>query len=257
MIIKLLFQRLNSDIRKERYYMIFPLRLIPHSMTALVGLSGAGKSTIAKLIARFWDVQQGSIYLDKHNIKEIPYNQLMEHISYVAQDNFLFDMTIKDNIRVGNINATDEEIIEVSKKAGCHDFIKKLPKAYDTRVGDLGGILSGGGERQRITIARAMLKNAPFIILDEATSYTDAENEALIQQSIKNLTKNKTLIVVAHRLSTIMNADKIIVLDKGKIESEGTHTELLESSKLYKKLWNIQTGAKKWKMKEGEICSAQ
>ncbi|MDU1320777.1 MAG: ABC transporter ATP-binding protein [Clostridium botulinum] len=253
---KITFSKVKFGYKDREILHDVSFEINPCSMTAFVGLSGAGKSTIAKLIARFWDVQEGSIYLDKHDIRDIPYEELMEHISYVSQDNFLFDMTIKENIRVGNANATDEQIIEVAKKAGCHEFITKLSEGYDTRVGDDGGILSGG-ERQRITIARAMLKNSPIIILDEATSYTDPENEALIQKSINNLTKDKTLIVVAHRLSTIVNAEKIIVLDQGRIKSEGTHKELLESSPLYKKLWHIQTGARKWGMKGEEVCSEQ
>ncbi len=204
-------------------------------VTALVGPSGSGKSTIAKLISSYWDVNKGEITIGGVNIKDIPFNQLMEEISYVSQDNYLFDTSIKDNIRLGKPDATDEEIINAAKMANCHEFIMSLRDGYETKVGDAGGQLSGG-ERQRITIARAMIKPANIIVLDEATAYTDPENEALIQEAIGKLVKGKSLIVVAHRLHTIKNAQKIIVVNDGKIAGIGTHDELLDSCAIYSKL---------------------
>lgn len=206
------------------------------SVNALVGESGSGKSTIAKLISGFWDVDSGSISIGNVNIKDMSLEKLSTVISYVAQDNFLFDMSIKDNIRIGNKNASDEEIIEVCKKAACHDFIMKLSDGYDTRVGEAGKHLSGG-ERQRISIARAMIKNAPIVILDEATSYIDPENEALIQDAISELVKGKTLIIIAHRLKTITDVDNIFVIKNGELSCKGSHEELLKESKDYHELW--------------------
>ena len=206
------------------------------SVNALVGESGSGKSTIAKLISGFWDVDSGSISIGNVNIKDMSLEKLSTVISYVAQDNFLFDMSIKDNIRIGNKNASDEEIIEVCKKAACHDFIMKLSDGYDTRVGEAGKHLSGG-ERQRISIARAMIKNAPIVILDEATSYIDPENEALIQDAISELVKGKTLIIIAHRLKTITDVDNIFVIKNGELSCKGSHEELLKESKDYHNLW--------------------
>ena len=206
------------------------------SVSALVGPSGSGKSTIAKLIAGFWNVDSGSIKIGNVETKDLSLEKLSSSISFVSQDNFLFDMTIKENIRLGNKEATDEEIIEVCEKSACHDFIMNLSNGYDTRVGEGGGHLSGG-ERQRISIARAMLKNAPIVILDEATSYIDPENEALIQNALANLVKGKTLIIIAHRLKTIVNADRIFVIKDGKLNSYGNHEELLKSSELYKEMY--------------------
>ena len=206
------------------------------SVSALVGPSGSGKSTIAKLIAGFWNADSGSIKIGNVETKDLSLEKLSSSISFVSQDNFLFDMTIKENIRLGNKEATDEEIIEVCKKSACHDFIMNLSKGYDTRVGEGGGHLSGG-ERQRISIARAMLKNAPIVILDEATSYIDPENEALIQNALANLVKGKTLIIIAHRLKTIVDADRIFVIKDGKLNSYGNHEELLKSSELYKEMY--------------------
>ena len=204
--------------------------------TAIVGPSGSGKSTITKLMAGFWDATTGKIFYGGQEIRNIPSDQLMEHISFVSQDNFLFNVSIKENIRMGNPNATDEEVIEAAKAARCDEFIRKLEQGYDTLAGDAGGKLSGG-ERQRITIARAMLKSADVVILDEASAYADPENEVYIEEAIQELVKNKTLIVVAHRLATIENSDKIVVVDQGKIVAEGTQTELMKSSPLYQRLW--------------------
>lgn len=212
-----------------------------NQVTALVGLSGSGKSTIARLLAGFWDVDSGTISLGGIDCQNISFEQLMEEISYVSQDNFLFDCSIKDNIKLGNPHATDEEIIAAAQAAHCHDFIVKLKDGYNTRAGDTGGLLSGG-ERQRITLARALLKPSNIIILDEATAYADPENEALIQDAISRLIQNKSLLVVAHRLHTITDADKILVVDKGRIQAQGTHDELLATSDLYKKLWKQYCG---------------
>lgn len=205
-------------------------------LTALVGPSGGGKSTIAKLILSYWDTDGGSIELGGVDTECISFNQLMEEITYVSQDNYLFDVSVRDNIRLGNPDATDEEIVDVAKMANAHDFIMNLKDGYDTRVGDAGGQLSGG-ERQRICIARAMIKpSTGIIVLDEATAYTDPENEALIQEGISRLIRGKSLIVIAHRLNTVRNADKILVVDDGRIVAEGTHEELLEVSAVYRGL---------------------
>ena len=205
-------------------------------MTAIVGPSGGGKSTIAKLLAGFYDPTEGEILYRGTNLKNIPFSQLMEEVSFVSQDNYLFDMSIMENIRIGRKEATDEEVIQAAKLSGCHDFIMKLENGYDTKAGDVGKFLSGG-ERQRITIARAMMKPAKVIILDEATAYVDPENEQVIQQAIGELVKDKMLIVIAHRLSTIVNAEKIVVVRDGNIEAEGTQQELLDNCPFYRNMW--------------------
>lgn len=213
----------------------------PGTMTAIVGPSGSGKSTIAKLMAGFWDVTSGSVRFGGQDIRQIPFEQLMGEISYVAQDNFLFDKSIRENIRMGNPAATDEEVEAAAKAANCHDFIMQLEQGYDTLAGDAGDRLSGG-ERQRITIARAMLKPSSVVILDEATAYADPENEALIQQAISKLVAGKTLIVVAHRLNTIRNADQILVVANGNIAGRGTQEELLRECPIYQKMWQDYAG---------------
>ena len=210
---------------------------------AFVGPSGSGKSTIARLIDSLWDVDEGSISFGGVDIRDLPLEYYTNQIAYVAQDNYLFDMSVKENIRLGKAGATDDEVINAAKACGCHDFIMGLENGYDTIVGGAGGHLSGG-ERQRICIARAMLKNAPVIILDEATAYTDPENEALVQSSVAKLVQGKTLIVIAHRLSTIVDADNIYLINDGKIEASGTHESLLKNSILYKKMWDAHTMAK-------------
>lgn len=219
------------------------LEIKPGSVTALVGPSGSGKSTITKLIAGFWDVSGGSITLGGYNLKEIPQKQLAEKIAYVSQDNYLFDDTVRENIRMGRKGATDADVEQAAKAAGCDSFIRGLEKGYDTVVGGAGGHLSGG-ERQRIAIARAMLKNAPIVILDEATAYLDPENEAVLQNAIGKLVAGKTLIVIAHRLSTITNSDQIVVVKDGVIDAVGTHDELLLKSPLYQEMWSAHIGAK-------------
>ena len=213
------------------------------SVTALVGPSGSGKSTIAKLIASFWDVKDGTLSIGGVDVRNIPAPQLMDKIAYVAQDNFLFDQSILENIRLGRPAASDEEVREAAKAAGCHDFIMGLADGYNTVAGGAGGHLSGG-ERQRITIARAMLKNAPIVILDEATAYTDPENESVIQDAVAKLVAGKTLIVIAHRLSTITDSDQIALIEKGRVAALGTHDQLLESSPLYQELWQAHISAK-------------
>ena len=226
------------------------------SFTALVGPSGGGKSTIAKLIARFWDVTEGTITLGGVDIRKMPLKQLADMISFVSQDNFLFNCSLFENIRIGRPDATDEEVLEAAKAARCEEFIERLEKGWDTLAGEAGNKLSGG-ERQRLAIARAILKNAPVVILDEATAFTDPENEAQLQQSIARLTKGKSLLVIAHRLSTIRDADQIILLEKGKISARGTHEELLKNSSLYEKMWKAHIGAKSWQAgTQGKECSA-
>ncbi|MCR4749130.1 MAG: ABC transporter ATP-binding protein/permease [Lachnospiraceae bacterium] len=221
------------------------LTLNEGSFTALVGPSGGGKSTVAKLIARFWDVSSGSIKIGGIDIKDMKVETLAGIVSFVTQDNFLFSRSIKENIRLGKPGAGDEEVIAAAKAACCDEFIQKLPNGYDTSAGEAGKRLSGG-ERQRIAIARMMLKNAPVVILDEATAFTDPENETKLQESIANLTKGKTLLVIAHRLSTIKNADRIVVLNDGKIADMGTQEELMERSPLYNRMWQAHIGAKNW-----------
>lgn len=217
------------------------------SSTAIIGPSGSGKTTICSLIARFYDVNSGNIEIGNHNIKEFTCESLLSNISMVFQNVYLFNDTIRNNICFGKPNATEEEMIRAAKKACCHNFIMALPNGYDTMVGEGGGTLSGG-EKQRISIARAILKDAPIIILDEATASIDPENEHLIQSAITELTKGKTIITIAHRLATIENADQILVVDKGSIAEYGTHKELLQKEGLYKKFIKIREEAEGWKI---------
>lgn len=219
------------------------LKLEAGTMTALVGPSGGGKSTIAKLIAGFWDTTDGTITMGGVKEKDIPLEQLYDQVAFVSQDNYLFDDTVRENIRMGRMSATDAEVEAVAKAAGCEELIRNLEKGYDTRVGGGGAHLSGG-ERQRIAIARAMLKNAPVIILDEATAYIDPENEAVIQRAVANLIQGKTVIVIAHRLSTIVDADKIVVVKDGQIEAEGKQDALLANCPLYHTMWQAHMGIK-------------
>ena len=222
------------------------------SFTALVGPSGGGKSTIARLIARFWDVTEGRITIGGINVKEMPIRQLSNLVSFVTQDNFLFNCSLKENIRLGNPQASDEQVFEAAKAACCDEFVLKLEKGYDTPAGDAGKQLSGG-EKQRIAIARAILKDAPIVILDEATAFTDPQNEDKIQKSIKALSKGKTLLVIAHRLSTIQTADQIVVLKNGQIADRGTQKELLEHCPLYADMWMAHIGAKNWSVSSKEV----
>lgn len=221
------------------------LTLPQGSFTALVGPSGGGKSTVAKLIARFWDVSDGSITIGGVDVRNMTLSQISEYVSFVSQDNFLFRCSLLENIRLGNPSATDDEVKAAARAAQCEEFIQKLPKGYDTPAGEAGKQLSGG-EKQRIAIARMILKNAPIVILDEATAFTDPENEDKIQQSIAALTKGKTLLVIAHRLSTIRQADNIVVLQNGSIVAQGSQEELLDSCPLYLDMWKAHIGAREW-----------
>ena len=214
-----------------------------NELTAIVGNSGSGKSTITKLIAGFWNVSNGEILIGKTNLNELPLKQNMELVSYVSQENFLFNKTILENLKMAKEDASMDEIEEACEKASCYNFIKSLPNGYETIVGKGGANLSGG-EKQRIAIARCFLKNSPIVLLDEATAYSDPDNESVIQQSIDKLIKDKTVIMVAHRLSTIVNANKIIVVDNGEVIEEGTHKQLLELNGRYKKMWDVYTESK-------------
>ena len=225
------------------------LHIAPGTVNALVGPSGSGKSTIARLVASLWDVKDGAIELGGVDLRILPLAECTKRIAYVSQDNYLFDLSVMDNIRMGKKGASDEEVIAAAKKCGCHEFIMELENGYQSVCGASGGHLSGG-ERQRISIARAMLKDAPIVILDEATSYTDPENEAVIQSALAHLVQGKTLLVIAHRLSTIADADQIIVVNQGRIEATGTQTELLASCPLYKNMWEAHISVKD----DGEVA---
>lgn len=239
----------SKDKSKEVLHGI-DLELPQGSFTALVGPSGGGKSTVAKLISRFWDVTGGRITIGGVNIKDMPLSQLSDTVSFVGQDNFLFRCSVKENIRLGKPEASDEEVYAAAKAAQCEEFIRKLPSGYDTPAGEAGRRLSGG-EKQRIAIARMILKNAPVVILDEATAFTDPENEDKIQRSIAALTRGKTLLVIAHRLSTIKNADNIVVLKDGQILARGTQQELLAGCPLYQQMWKAHIGAREWAVSGG------
>lgn len=231
------FDHVNFGYNKDkRVFEDLSFRAEENQLTAIVGYSGGGKSTIAKLIAGYWNIDDGEIRIGNVNVKDIPLEQNMDLVTYVSQENYLFRKSISDNMKLAKPDASREEIQEACRKASCHDFIMSLPNGYDTIVGEAGSSLSGG-ERQRITIARALLKDSPIVLLDEATAYSDPDNEAEIQKSIDALVQNKTVIMIAHRLSTIVHADKIIVLANGAIEAEGTHDELLKRSETYAKMW--------------------
>ena len=216
-------------------------------ITGIVGPSGGGKSTIANLISRFWDVSEGKITIGGVDIRDMAQEELMHQVSFVFQDVFLFKQSILDNIRMGNENATEEQVIAAAKAAQCHDFISKLPDGYHTVVGTKGVHLSGG-ERQRIAIARAVIKDSPIIVLDEATAFSDPENEYLIQKTFEKLMEGKTVIIIAHRLSTIRNADKIIVMEKGHLMERGKHDELVSAGGRYAQMWEHYTEAINWKI---------
>ena len=215
--------------------------------TALVGPSGSGKTTLCNLIARFWDVESGSISLDGHDVKEYSYDSLIRNFSFVFQTVYLFEDTIENNIKFGNPDASHEEVVAAAKKAACHDFILSLPEGYQTKIGEGGASLSGG-ERQRISIARAIIKDAPIIILDEATANVDPENEEALMQAIHSLTKDKTIIMIAHRLKTVERADQIVVLDKGRIVEQGKHRELLAKQGLYSRFIQERRSAASWRI---------
>jgi ATP-binding cassette subfamily B protein len=225
------------------------IRIEPKSVTALVGESGSGKSTLAKLLVHFYDISSGSIRIGGQDITDISLESLNNQISFVAQEQFLFNTSLLENIRMGKPEASREEVITAAEKAQCSDFLARLENGIDSMAGDSGKMLSGG-ERQRIALARAILKNAPVIVLDEATAFMDPENEEKMNAAIAELIYDKTVIVIAHRLYSIKNADKIIVMDSGKIAASGTHEELLETSEKYKKLWQLSEGAKEWAVTE-------
>ena len=219
--------------------------------TALVGPSGSGKTTLCNLIARFWDVDQGSISLDGHDVRDYSYDSLIRNFSFVFQSVYLFEDTIANNIRFGKPEASQEEVIEAAKKAACHDFILSLPDGYDTKIGEGGASLSGG-ERQRISIARAIIKDAPIIILDEATANVDPENEEALMQAIQALTRDKTIIMIAHRLKTVEHADQILVLDQGRIVEQGKHQDLLAKQGIYSKFIQERKTAASWRIEMEE-----
>ena len=241
------FENVHFAYQEKEILHGISLRIEPGTVNALVGPSGSGKSTIARLLASLWDVTSGEIRIGGIDIRKLPLKECTSRIAYVSQDNYLFDLPVMENIRMGNRNATDEAAIQAAKECGCHDFIMGLEKGYQTICGSGGGHLSGG-ERQRISIARAMLKNASIIILDEATSYTDPENEAVIQSALAKLIHGKTLLVIAHRLSTIADADCIFVIENGRIVGRGSQKELLQSCPLYRNMWEAHISTK-----DGEV----
>lgn len=234
---KIQFNNVTFKYDKEEVIKNLSLAIEPKTVVALVGPSGSGKTTLGQLVGRFWDVEKGSITIDGVNIKDIKMEELMDKVSFVFQDVFMLQDSILENIKMGS-NKTMEQVIEASKKAQIHDFIMSLPDGYDTSLGE-DGIKLSGGEKQRISIARAILKNSPIVILDEVTSYSDIENESKIQEALRNLLKGKTAIIIAHRLYTIKNADKIVVLDEGKIIEQGKHNYLINKKGLYRHLWDM------------------
>lgn len=237
------FRNVTFAYSKNKVLDGFNLTVKPGERLALIGQSGGGKTTIVKLLFRFFDIQDGRILIDDQNIAEVTQDSLRQHIALVPQEPILFHRSLLENIGYAKPNATKEEIIEAAKLAHCHEFISQFPEGYDTFVGERGVKLSGG-ERQRVAIARAILKDAPILVLDEATSSLDSESERYIQDALTNLMKGRTTVVIAHRLSTIMQMDRIVVIEKGKIAEEGTHHELLELNKgIYQKLWEIQAGS--------------
>jgi ATP-binding cassette subfamily B protein len=226
------------------------LTIPQNGVTAFVGPSGSGKTTVSRLIARFWDVREGEITIGGRNIREIDPERLMSYMSFVFQDVVLFDDTVMNNIRIGKHDATDEEIYTAAKMARCDEFVREMPDSYETVIGENGSTLSGG-ERQRISIARALLKNAPIVLLDEATASLDPENETQIQEAISTLIEGRTVIVIAHRLRTVIGADKVVVLDGGKLVEEGTGAELLEQSGLFARLYKVQQESLGWTAGKG------
>lgn len=245
----IVFRNVSFGYGKEEVLHQIDLTLPEKSVTALVGPSGSGKSTVTRLIARFWDVAAGEICMGGIPIQDIPTQKLLGNISMVFQDVYLFHDTIEENIRMGKADATHEEIVEAARKAACHEFIMALPEGYQTMVGEGGSTLSGG-EKQRISIARALLKDAPVVLLDEATSSLDPENEVYIQQAISALVEEKTVVVIAHRLQSVSNADQIVVLDDGRVCETGTHETLLGKRGIYYRLWQEQQNAGSWRIRE-------
>lgn len=242
---EIVFDHVSFGYQGDLVLKDFSLKIPANNITALVGPSGSGKSTVAKLAARFWDVQKGQITLGGVDIKNIDPEHLMDYMTFVFQDVVLFNDTVLNNIRVGNMEATDDEVIAAAKAACCDEFVTNMPDGYNTMLGENGSTISGG-ERQRISIARALLKQAPIILLDEATASLDPENEVLIQKAISRLIEGKTVLVIAHRLRTITDADKIVVLNEGTVEEEGSHAELLKQKGLYAHLYNLQQKSLSW-----------
>jgi subfamily B ATP-binding cassette protein MsbA len=236
---EVVFDRVVFSYGEEPVLKGFTLKADPGEIVALVGPSGAGKSTVVGLLSRFYDPQQGAIRIDGHDIRRITLESLKRNIALVDQETFLFHDTIRNNIRYGSPDADDAAVDEAARLAHADEFIRLLPRGYETSIGDRGVRLSGG-QRQRLCIARAILRDAPVLILDEATSALDTESESMVQKALANLMRNRTTFVIAHRLSTIMHADKIVVLDAGRVEQVGTHHELLQSGGLYQKLYEIQ-----------------
>ena len=249
----IVFENVSFAYKEAEVIKNISLTIPEKSVTALIGESGAGKSTLAKLLMRFWDIKEGSIKIGGVDIREMPIDALMENISYVSQDNFLFNTSIMENIRYGKPDATDDEIFVVTKAAQCHEFIMETEKGYNTIAGLAGDKLSGG-QKQRLCIARAMLQNAPVVVLDEAMSFADPENEDKIQEALSKLIAGKTVIIIAHRLSTITDADNIVLLDKGAVSDQGKHMDLLSRSALYQKLWNAHVESMEWNI--GEVQNA-
>lgn len=241
------FRRVSFGYDNKTILHDISFKIPENSFTAFVGPSGAGKTTIMNLIARFWDIDEGELKIGGKNIKEIKLDRLLSYISMVFQEVILFNDTIIENIRLGRKDASDEDVILAAKTARCHEFIQKLPEGYNTVIGEKGAKLSGG-EKQRVSIARAILKNAPILILDEATAFVDPEDEKVIQEAINSLTKDKTVLIIAHRLSTITQVDQTIVMEKGRIMEQGTHEELLKNEGLYKRMWEANIYARKWKI---------
>ncbi|MCD4688562.1 MAG: ABC transporter ATP-binding protein/permease, partial [Desulfuromonadaceae bacterium] len=233
------FDGVDFAYDKELVIRALSLKIAPGEVVALVGPSGGGKSTVVGMLSRFYDPQQGAIYIDGQDIRQVTLASLKRNIALVDQETFLFNDSIRNNIRYGRPEATDAEVIEAARQAYADDFIRELPGDYENTIGDRGARLSGG-QRQRICIARAILRDAPILLLDEATSALDAESEAMVQKALGNLMKNRTTIVVAHRLSTIMHADKIVVLERGTIQEVGRHASLLKGNGLYRKLYEMQ-----------------
>ena len=241
------FHNVSFSYKKTQVLKNISFKAPERSITALVGASGSGKTTITNLIARFWDVDSGEVIIGSKNVKDMKTDTLLSYISMVFQDVYLFNDTIFNNIKIGKKNATREEVINAAKTARCHEFIEKLPDGYDTMVGEGGATLSGG-EKQRISIARAMLKDAPIVLLDEATAFLDPENEKHVQEAIDELVKSKTLIIIAHRLSTIVGADQILVLENGELTEQGKHEELITNDRFYSHLWKERQRAGGWKL---------
>ena len=239
----------NIDFAYEEKKIIdhVTINIPEHTTTAIVGPSGSGKTTLCHLLSRFWDVNSGKVTLDNHDIREYSMDSLMENFSFVFQNVYLFKDTIANNIRFGSPEASMEQVMDAAKKAKCHDFIMELPDGYDTVIGESGGSLSGG-ERQRLSIARAIMKDSPIIILDEATANVDPENEKDLMSAIEELTKEKTIIMIAHRLKTVENADNIIVLDEGRIVQQGTHEQLIKEDGIYRNFVGQREKINSWKL---------